>query len=47
MFFKHQDMRDDLIYKPEWTSSVPTLPGILGSCPYAELKKSALNLLGL
>jgi len=48
MFVKHQNMVEDLIYHPEWTSAVPTLPSILSeaSCPYMELQKKAKALLG-
>lgn len=49
MFFKHEDIRDDLAYHPEWTTAVPTLPGIFSAaaCPFQRMTQSAKKLMGL
>jgi len=46
MFFKHQDMRDDLIYHPEWTPSVPATNNLLSGCPFAETAEKVKGLFG-
>lgn len=47
LFYKHQNFKDDLGFKPEWGPYTP----VFGSdencgCPYLRMKKSALAYLG-
>ena len=37
LFFKHQDMKEDLALKPEWATSIRTT-SILSACPFSALQ---------
>jgi hypothetical protein len=49
MFFKHQDMREDLALKPEWKDHVGV--GASKSCPFSKaqgvFKQAFENIAGL
>ena len=43
LFFKHQDMVEDLKIKPEWTSSVKVASANEG-CPYLKALRAVENV---
>ena len=50
MFFKHQDMKEDHVFRPEWEAFTPTPAADqatkTGGCPFKKLQQDVNNFLG-